>query len=391
MPYDPAEHHRHSIRLPGFDYSKGGAYFITICTHAKECILGQIGGGQAVLSERGRIVSDCWADIPKHYPGVMLDEFVVMPNHVHGVVWFETGERLDAGGMRAGPAPPLLGNVIGSFKSASTRRINQSLGVQGALVWQRNYFEHVVRDEESLSAIRQYIRTNPQRWHQDAENPQGDRSDDVEAWTRQVAEEAAVRRVEAAKRRPENQERVEGGACPAPTLSSASLAKQERAGHAPPLRVGHGYDIHRVRLGGRLMLAGVAVADDMSAVAHSDGDVVLHAVVDAVLGALGRGDIGEMFPNTDPQWRGADSRVFVEAAMAEARSAGYRVVNADVTVLAERPKLKAFKAEMARNLGQLLECPVNIKAGTNESCDAIGRGEAVACHAVVLLAGGGSL
>ena len=160
---------------------------------------------------------------------------------------------------------------------------------------------------------------------------------------------------------------------------------------APAMRIGHGYDIHRVRFGGRLVLGGVTVADDVSAVAHSDGDVVFHAVVDALRGALGRGAIGEMFPNTDPRWRGADSRVFVETAMAEARSAGYRVVNADVTVLAERPKLKAFKAEMAKNLGELLGCAVNIKAGTNEGCDAVGRGEAVACHAVVLLAGGGSV
>jgi 2-C-methyl-D-erythritol 2,4-cyclodiphosphate synthase len=158
-----------------------------------------------------------------------------------------------------------------------------------------------------------------------------------------------------------------------------------------PFRIGHGYDIHRLRVGGHLVLAGVVVAKDISAVAHSDGDVVLHALVDALLGAIGRGDIGEMFPNTDPRWKGADSHVFVDAAMAEVRSAGYRVLNADVTVLAERPKLKSFKAEMARNLSGLLQCPVNVKAGTNEGCDAVGREEAIACHAVVLLAAAGSL
>ena len=158
-------------------------------------------------------------------------------------------------------------------------------------------------------------------------------------------------------------------------------------GHLP-FRVGHGYDLHRLKNGGILMLGGVAVADNLSPVAHSDGDVVLHAVVDALLGAMGRGDIGEYFPDTDPKWQGASSRVFVDHAYRIAASEGYSVQNADVTVLAERPKLKPFKPQMVRSLAGLLhvsEDRVNIKAGTNEGCDAIGRGEAIAAHAVVLL------
>jgi 2-C-methyl-D-erythritol 2,4-cyclodiphosphate synthase len=153
--------------------------------------------------------------------------------------------------------------------------------------------------------------------------------------------------------------------------------------------VGHGYDIHRVKQGGSLVLAGVTVATDISPVAHSDGDVVLHAVVDALLGAMGWGDIGEHFPNTDERWRGAASEVFVRATYERLTAAGYRVQNTDVTLLAERPKLKPFRPQMVENLSRFLHVPpdrVNIKAGTNEGCDSIGRGEAIAAHAVVLLA-----
>jgi 2-C-methyl-D-erythritol 2,4-cyclodiphosphate synthase len=154
----------------------------------------------------------------------------------------------------------------------------------------------------------------------------------------------------------------------------------------PTFRIGHGYDLHRLQPGGRLMLAGVEVSTEISPVAHSDGDVVLHALVDAILGALGQGDIGELFPDTDPKWRGAESRLFLEEAHRRARLAGYHVVNADVTILAERPRLKPFKPQMVASLSSLLDAPVNIKAGTNEKVDAIGQGQAIAAHAVVLLA-----
>jgi 2-C-methyl-D-erythritol 2,4-cyclodiphosphate synthase len=149
--------------------------------------------------------------------------------------------------------------------------------------------------------------------------------------------------------------------------------------------------LHRLQPGGTLVLAGVAVADGLSPVAHSDGDVVLHALVDALLGAMGWGDIGEHFPDTDGRWRDAPSRVFVETVVAKIVAAGYGVQNADVTILAERPRLKAFKAAMVASLAGLLRVDasrVNVKAGTNEGCDAIGRGEAIAAHAVVLLAAG---
>jgi 2-C-methyl-D-erythritol 2,4-cyclodiphosphate synthase len=153
-------------------------------------------------------------------------------------------------------------------------------------------------------------------------------------------------------------------------------------------RIGHGFDLHRLESGPRLVLAGVVVSEDVHPVAHSDGDVVLHALVDALLGAMGWGDIGEHFPNTDPRWKDAPSRVFVETIYAKVRAANYSIGNVDVTILAERPKLKAFKSQMVDSLAGMLGVAreqVNVKAGTNEGVDAVGRGEAVAAHAVALL------
>ena len=151
-------------------------------------------------------------------------------------------------------------------------------------------------------------------------------------------------------------------------------------------RIGIGHDIHRVQAGGRLIVGGVCVSTELSAVAHSDGDVVFHALVDAIFGALGLGDIGERFANTDPRWADADSVVFVEEAMRELHARGGRVINVDVTVAAERPKLKAFKPAMRERLVALTGTPnVNVKAGTNEGCDAIGRGEAIAANVAVLI------
>lgn len=134
------------------------------------------------------------------------------------------------------------------------------------------------------------------------------------------------------------------------------------------------------------MLGGVAVAEGISPIAHSDGDVVMHAIVDALLGAAGLGDIGQHFPDTDPAYENAASRVFLQNAINLLARQNWKVVNCDVTILAERPKLKPFNPQMTSLLGGILNAPINIKAGTNEGCGEIGRGEAVAAHAVVLLA-----
>ncbi len=156
----------------------------------------------------------------------------------------------------------------------------------------------------------------------------------------------------------------------------------------PPFRIGHGYDLHRVQPGGELFMAGVLISRQLSAIAHSDGDVALHALVDALLGAIGQGDIGEMFPNTDPQWHKARSEVFVTQTMRRVRQAGWEVGNVDLTILAERPRMAEHKPAMRQVIAQLLGVAVeqvNLKAGTNEQCDAIGQGKAIAAHAVALL------
>jgi 2-C-methyl-D-erythritol 2,4-cyclodiphosphate synthase len=153
-------------------------------------------------------------------------------------------------------------------------------------------------------------------------------------------------------------------------------------------RIGHGYDIHRLKPGGTLVVGGVMVAPDIGVVAHSDGDVAIHALVDALLGALGAGDIGEMFPSTDPQWKNAASRIFLEAAMARVHQAGFEIGNVDLTILAERPRLAPFRGEICSTLAVLMHCDrsaVNVKAGTNEGCDCVGEGKAIAAHAVVVL------
>jgi len=152
-------------------------------------------------------------------------------------------------------------------------------------------------------------------------------------------------------------------------------------------RIGHGYDIHRLQIGGKLILAGVQVADSISPVAHSDGDVAIHALVDALLGAMAWGDIGQWFPNSDPRWKDAPSVLFLENVLEKLTAEEFHVCNADITILAERPKLLPHRPAMVKFLSDRLHCPVNVKAGTNEGCDAVGRGEAIAAHAVVLVVG----
>ena len=153
-------------------------------------------------------------------------------------------------------------------------------------------------------------------------------------------------------------------------------------------RVGLGYDSHRFAAGRPLVLGGVRVAHSAGLAGHSDADAVLHAVTDAILGAIGAGDIGEQFSDADRRWRGADSAVFVRRAMELAREAGFAVGNCDVTVLCESPKLSPYKAAMKARIAELLgvgKGQVSVKAKTNEGMGWIGRGEGLAALAVVLL------
>ncbi len=153
-------------------------------------------------------------------------------------------------------------------------------------------------------------------------------------------------------------------------------------------RVGIGYDLHRRAAGRPLRLGGVSIPSEHGLLGHSDADVVLHALCDALLGALGQPDIGELFPDTDPRWRDADSRQFVVEGLRRVLAAGYQVGNVDVIIHAERPKLGAYKeqirASIAEMLGLTADC-VGVKAKTNEGLDAIGRGEAIACWVAVLI------
>jgi 2-C-methyl-D-erythritol 2,4-cyclodiphosphate synthase len=153
-------------------------------------------------------------------------------------------------------------------------------------------------------------------------------------------------------------------------------------------RIGIGYDLHRTAGGHPLLLGGVRIPCQFGLIGHSDGDVVLHAVCDALLGAAGLGDIGELFPDTDPAYKDAASHQFVIEVLKRVRQAGFTLCNVDVTIHAERPKLSDHKPRIRAALADLLELPVgavSIKATTNEGVDAVGRGEALACLASVLL------
>jgi 2-C-methyl-D-erythritol 4-phosphate cytidylyltransferase/2-C-methyl-D-erythritol 2,4-cyclodiphosphate synthase len=155
-----------------------------------------------------------------------------------------------------------------------------------------------------------------------------------------------------------------------------------------PMRVGQGFDVHAFGEGDHVMLGGVRIAHAKGVVAHSDGDVVIHALCDAILGAMGDGDIGQHFPDSDPRHRGADSRVFLRVVAARMQAAGLKLINADVTVLAEAPRVAAHRAAMAANLSADLGTSaqlINIKATTTERLGFIGRGEGLAALASVLL------
>ena len=164
MTYDPRKHHRRSVRMRGYDYSRPGAYFITVCTHERESLFGEITNGVMHLNRMGLIVQRSWSDLPRHYPYVVLDAMVIMPNHLHGVmVLTEDGKSTKP---RHG-----LPEIVRAFKSYSARRVNALRRTPGLAVWQRSYYEHIVRDQEDWERIRGYIHINPQEWDRDLENP----------------------------------------------------------------------------------------------------------------------------------------------------------------------------------------------------------------------------
>ena len=171
-----ADYRRGSLQQQDYDYAQTGAYFVTVCAQDRACLFGAIVDGQMRLNAAGREAGQCWLQIPRHFPNVELDEFVVMPNHLHGIVALGDGGRGTA--CRAPtverfgkPISGSLPTVLRSFKSAVTKRINALQETPGAAVWQRNYYEHIIRDEASLHGIREYIVNNPLQWALDRENP----------------------------------------------------------------------------------------------------------------------------------------------------------------------------------------------------------------------------
>jgi 2-C-methyl-D-erythritol 2,4-cyclodiphosphate synthase len=154
------------------------------------------------------------------------------------------------------------------------------------------------------------------------------------------------------------------------------------------MRIGQGYDVHAFGEGSSLTIGGVVIPFDRTLVAHSDGDVLIHALMDAILGALGLGDIGHHFPDTDPQYKGCSSRELLQQIHKLMIAKGYQLGNADITLVAEAPKMALHLKSMKDNLAQSLQCSsnqLNIKATTTEGLGFIGRGEGIACYAVVLL------
>jgi putative transposase len=166
MPYDPDKHHRRSIRLKGFDYSRSAVYFVTICVQNRECLFGTISQNRMLLNDAGKMVSAEWLTLPKRFPAIILDEFVVMPNHFHGLIYM----------LPSATDRPTLGKIIGAFKSIVTDRYITGVRTQDLIpfdrrLWQRNYYEHIVRDDSALEKIQQYIRDNPLTWQTDSLYP----------------------------------------------------------------------------------------------------------------------------------------------------------------------------------------------------------------------------
>jgi len=184
MPYDPDRPARRSIRLRDYDYAQPGVYFVTVCTYHRECLLGDVVNGEMVLNEAGEIVRHTLEELPQRFPGIAVDIHVIMPNHLHGIIL--VGAQFIAPLPRPAPIPqtdmvgisgksgvmnhaPTLGNVVRTFKAISTCMIRT--GSNGTFAWQRNYYEHVLRDGDALVRAREYIAMNPLRWHLDGENP----------------------------------------------------------------------------------------------------------------------------------------------------------------------------------------------------------------------------
>jgi putative transposase len=181
MKYNPEIHHRASIRLQGYDYSSVGAYFVTICTFQRECLFGEIIDGRMMLNEYGKIVNNEWIKSSDIRQEIELDELIVMPNHFHAIIFITTLKTLETSNSSSfhnpnqettlSMKPKSLSSLIAGFKSATTTRINTKRDTAGTPVWQRNYYDNIIRNELALEKIRQYIHNNPISWEIDQLHP----------------------------------------------------------------------------------------------------------------------------------------------------------------------------------------------------------------------------
>jgi putative transposase len=194
MKYNPDKHHRRSIRLPGYDYSQSGAYFVTICAYQRQCLFGDVVDGQMILNQYGAIVAETYQWLCQRYPYLYSDEWIVMPNHFHAIMVITDEPRVDTdeprmdtdeprmdtdkprrGGSRTAPTTNKqrkpLGRLIGAFKTVSTKKINILRDAPATPLWQRNYYEHIIRDRDAMDKICQYIVNNPLSWDLDRLHP----------------------------------------------------------------------------------------------------------------------------------------------------------------------------------------------------------------------------
>jgi len=174
MKFDPNKHHRRSIRLPHYDYTMSGAYFVTLCCYRRECWLGEIREEVMYPNAIAQMVTTVWEQLPNYFPFVTLDAFVVMPNHIRGIIFIDS-DRAETSepttDRRRKIRSRSLGAIVGNFKSVSTRKVNRMLKRSGVPLWQRNYYETIIRDDRHLNNVRQYIIDNPRKWAEDEENP----------------------------------------------------------------------------------------------------------------------------------------------------------------------------------------------------------------------------
>ena len=177
MKYNTDFQHRRSIRRKSYDYSLAGAYFVTICIKNRECLLGGTRNNKVYLSSMGNLVNESWIKIPGHFEDVRLDRFVIMPNHLHGIIVIQRKPSKDidiiSSGVDSNPKRRArdLGQIVAYFKYQSTKIINELRKTPGSPVWQRNYFEHIIHDNEEMEKYRKYIQENPFNWETDKENP----------------------------------------------------------------------------------------------------------------------------------------------------------------------------------------------------------------------------